>query len=135
MPLCKKLSAHPAHLEFLHRLVNAGDAKSIDGVKRAVRVLDAIEASLEALDPSEPTWIDPAIVRTQEECDKASALPGFPKDARYDPAAQAVVTFSEDEFQHARSCFAAALERARGLEARSLLALSVALDHAEPVTA
>lgn len=134
---CRKLTAHPAHLAVLFHLVNGGEAGTIEALRTAQRVLEAIDLVVSPPEDQFIDWIDPTLIRTVAEWEYARTHGEQPKDdrRRWDPAARRSVTLSEEQFDHARKCFDRAIARAKGADSRSLLALLEALEKAEAVAA
>lgn len=137
MPKCRKITAHPAHLAILFQLVNQGEAGSIDALRTASRVLDAIDSVVCPPEDKWADWVDPELIRSQAEWErvKDEPQPRQGRERRFDPAARRDVVLTEDEYAHARRCFDKAIARTRGVDARSLLVLLDVLEKAEAVTA
>jgi len=116
---CHKVRAHPAHLDLLAKMMNAGEAKDIAAVKVACEVIDELEATLDVANEGKggsdsPLWLDPCVVtekawaRVNKDDPKA-----LPPGAIYEPLASFEVTLSPEQYKSLKETFEKVLPSVR----------------------
>lgn len=135
MPKNRAIEAHPATLALLHIAVGQGNAGSIQNLRLAVRVLEAIETVLE---PSEdgaiPPYIDTTQVKTRAAFEARQAAGTVAQNAVWvDPAERKTVSVSEEQYEYLKGCWERFLPKIQNNSGRAALAAQDAIDSARLV--
>lgn len=145
MPICKIITAHPAHLDFLSQVVDGGESATPDALRRAVRVMNTLEETAEKarvdLGNENAIFVDPTQVRTDKDWEVRKKIRNqhgelvVDENSVYLPKLRVQATLAADEFEHVEKVFGKLLAaKSEAVPKRLLLALQIALDGAEKVT-
>lgn len=144
MPPGKIISAHPAHLEFLSQIVDAGESKTVESLERACRILDGIDELVEGcrkdLGNENAVFVDPTVVRSEKdwnvrkEIKRPDGTPAADPNMVYMPELRLKLSLTVDEHKYVTAVFERVrTEKGETISKRLLMALHTAISNPESV--